>query len=896
MLPTKGYFRKTVCPYNGICSRPYCHYRHTKEEYKCLNEDSFALYIKRLVKETVTKVLSTNQIQQNPAYQGIDKDAIIANVLQEIENPKHTDEIGPIYNPTPKAQLKKRHIPIAAPPIKPSYSRDTRPKTINIKSNVNPVTSAIFEQYDTSEQTIHHDPNQARKEGMIQCNEFRPNISDTYTSKRNVIPEVIDGLIKSVDVRPHDYMKVNADIDINKTSKKEKSTEQVAKYEVPTFVQNYPEGNIKSSNVCKAQIESTRERSGEVVTLLDDLKGELSMKELVHKPFIEASTTILDILEPSDSCEKRKLYTDYDSNKKMKLDNVPTDDMGQTEMDASVSQSSVWKPPKNAAQVSYENTFNNDFPPLKKINTNEVIMSGIRPKTTNSMTERWRRATEIISSKGQTNGVLKINPVPNVQLYMAGKNALNQNNYLVRNHTLSTQMNEQTTLQLTTQKVESYGGKNVVKTIVRRAHTAPKYGLPCPTVLFEESSRIPLSVRKTSLKKLHEEFCKFVEEVSAGKKAQQMELDISTRLASIKPYKNAIALALLRIRKTNGATDECREKKLILTSDSIPNFTNGWTLYKCFAEYLISDQEYKCNGFPLKHLSKEGCAYIEVSARRKRLPRPEDSCQRTCDHCSAVYFVDDLGFPQKEYDCSYHWGKLRLVRECGNLTERYTCCDGDIEAEPCTTGRYHVCNTFNEDHLEGFVSTAPQNPQDDVDKAGVLGIDCEMCYTTNGIELARCTLVDLNGRTVYDKIVVPEAPIIDYCTRFSGITEDIIRGSSFRLSDIQKDLCELLNHRTILVGHSLENDLKVLKLFHKALVDTSIVFPHKRGLPYKNSLKRIAKDIINLTIQESENGHDSYEDANACVKIMLWKIREDAKRRKPRLIIRLEQKDKIRGN
>ena len=36
MFPTSGYFRAVQCPFytNGLCERPYCHFRHTKQEEK----------------------------------------------------------------------------------------------------------------------------------------------------------------------------------------------------------------------------------------------------------------------------------------------------------------------------------------------------------------------------------------------------------------------------------------------------------------------------------------------------------------------------------------------------------------------------------------------------------------------------------------------------------------------------------------------------------------------------------------------------------------------------------------------------------------------------------------------------------------------------------------------
>jgi RNA exonuclease 1 len=44
------------------------------------------------------------------------------------------------------------------------------------------------------------------------------------------------------------------------------------------------------------------------------------------------------------------------------------------------------------------------------------------------------------------------------------------------------------------------------------------------------------------------------------------------------------------------------------------------------------------------------------------------------------------------------------------------------------------------------------------------------------------------------------------------MTEERLRGVTIRLADVQKKLKELINYDTILVGHSLENDMKVLKV------------------------------------------------------------------------------------
>ncbi|KAM9725060.1 RNA exonuclease 5 isoform 2-T3 [Dama dama] len=178
-------------------------------------------------------------------------------------------------------------------------------------------------------------------------------------------------------------------------------------------------------------------------------------------------------------------------------------------------------------------------------------------------------------------------------------------------------------------------------------------------------------------------------------------------------------------------------------------------------------------------------------------------------------------------------------------------------------------------NCENFVPTKCNGSV--TDNSPLFGLDCEMCLTSKGRELTRISLVAEGGSCVMDELVKPDNKIVDYLTSFSGITKKILNPVTTKLKDVQRQLKMLLPPDAVLVGHSLDLDLRALKMIHPYVIDTSLLYVRGHGRRFK--LKFLAKAILGKDIQCPDRlGHDATEDARTTLELARYFLKYGPKK------------------
>ena len=427
-----------------------------------------------------------------------------------------------------------------------------------------------------------------------------------------------------------------------------------------------------------------------------------------------------------------------------------------------------------------------------------------------------------------------------------------------------------------------------------KATSRPKY----PLDYHKSGSKIPLPMRTRHLDKLIDEYLKLHPTNEAYENALNEEKSIFDRCNKLS-YPNAVAKTIIGLR-TQLRAKESQMKNTSKTGPVKPNQTVShaaildgpqavncsiikrshnlsitdcpvFMIYKFLEKFIMSQDNLKTYGYPIADVNEEGSVILPTDPRTLNNFK---SNNRICCRCLKTFTVGEDGVPTRKETCIYHPGRIWSERTGGTFIKIYSCCKNEISAGGCSSSDVHIVDgTGHPEYNKGFVKTKPSKGDNDSPNScpGIYALDCEMCNTTVGMELTRLTVVDTNCKTVLEMLVKPKNTILDYNTKFSGIKDGDLDDVEDDLQSAQRKLLKLVTSKTILIGHSLDSDLKALKIVHSTVIDTAEVFHHRRGLPFKRALRTIVAEIMHQIIQESDAGHDSKEDAVSCMKLMLMK-------------------------
>ncbi|KAG0267458.1 RNA exonuclease 3 [Actinomortierella ambigua] len=375
-----------------------------------------------------------------------------------------------------------------------------------------------------------------------------------------------------------------------------------------------------------------------------------------------------------------------------------------------------------------------------------------------------------------------------------------------------------------------------------RSHSKPQLRQKVVTQLYEAFRRIYASLKDG--------------DAVASEHAVAQESDIHKKTTQ-GTYKSLAAVTLQRLKKRPPATgpdDVGIEGEWNPVKDTSASLLEIWQLAKA---YCPTKQQLQDHGYP-----------VELPATLDPIPSPKG----ICDRCGGSFTIKDHLEESDRAACLYHPLRAKMSKTFGDRVRVFRCCEEPIGSEGCTPGP-HV---YKEDGLSLLHTRIPfvETPDRSTPAPhAVVAMDCEMCYTAGGFEMVRISVVGGDGQTILDELVKPKHPVIDLNTRFSGIKS--LDDAKYTLEEVREKLFELIDSKTIIIGQSLDNDFKVLRLVHNTVIDTSMLFPHPRGGNFKYSLQFMAQQYLQRFIQDTEDGHDSFEDAKTCLDLVKLKVEKD---------------------
>ncbi|KAK8087608.1 ribonuclease H-like domain-containing protein [Apiospora hydei] len=152
-----------------------------------------------------------------------------------------------------------------------------------------------------------------------------------------------------------------------------------------------------------------------------------------------------------------------------------------------------------------------------------------------------------------------------------------------------------------------------------------------------------------------------------------------------------------------------------------------------------------------------------------------------------------------------------------------------------------------------------------------------------------CAIDAVTGEILIDRLVQPAGRVCNWRTKYSGMTLAKLKAAQQTAGavlphwrDARALLLRHMDSETVLVGHSVENDLQMLRLAHPRVVDTSMqtaaaVFGPQHGLDAFPRIWGAEEAAAGGSVRSGNRaaatvGHDCVEDTLAARELTLWCI------------------------
>ncbi|EEY68431.1 uncharacterized protein PITG_04887 [Phytophthora infestans T30-4] len=200
--------------------------------------------------------------------------------------------------------------------------------------------------------------------------------------------------------------------------------------------------------------------------------------------------------------------------------------------------------------------------------------------------------------------------------------------------------------------------------------------------------------------------------------------------------------------------------------------------------------------------------------------------------------------------------------------------------------RFEKLFTFPEDE-PGWVTTKSKKKKTHLN---IVAVDCEMCVTQDESNCERktnalCRVSAVDGehmlRNIISDFIVhqpePGFHMVDPKTDIHGITPQQIASCKITVAQAQKKMLKYINKDTIVVGHSVYGDLASMRINHRRVIDTALIFQRKDGSPSRATpgLKDLTKFLLGFDMPQ---GHDSTVDAQASMMAAKYAARHETGR------------------